>query len=254
MKAWLVIGALFVSSAAIAAPKGKAAKAAFDRGVVAYQKGDYAKASDALAQSYKLEKDMETLFAWAQSERQQDKCESAVDLYNQLLAMDMPAENKAVVQTKLEECKSIIAAKTGTTTKPIDEPIEKDPPAVVEEPRQLEEPPEQPEGRTPWWKDPIGDALTISGVIGLGIGGYFLYSAKQAEDRSFESDVNFRKEQDDAESKGRIGMIVTIGGGVLIVAGIVRYATRGGGKTESANVSGWVTPDGGGGISAFGRF
>ena len=253
MKAWLVIGALVASAPlAVAAPKGKAAKAAFDRGVVAYQKGDFEGASEALGQSYKLEPDIETLFAWAQSERQQNKCESAIDLYNKLLATDMPSENKAAVQTKLDECKAIIAAKTGTIDKPVDDPPKQDQPAREpdREPERAVEP--QPEGKTPWWKDPIGDALTIGGVIGLGVGGYFLYSAKQAENKSLESHANFEAEQDKAESRGKLGVIVTITGGALLVGGIVRYVTRSTGE-ERTSVSGWMSPDGGG-IAAFGRF
>ena len=42
MRAALAIAALLAATPAIAAPKGKAAKAAFDRGVSAYTKGDFA--------------------------------------------------------------------------------------------------------------------------------------------------------------------------------------------------------------------
>jgi hypothetical protein len=244
MKRAIVIAAVLASSTALASPKGKEAKAAWDRGVVAYQKGDFVAASEALGQSYKLEPDVETLFAWAQSERQQNKCESAIELYKKLLDSDMPTENKAAVQTKLDECKAIIAAKTGTTTRPIEEPIK--------EPIKREEPPPPSEG-SPWYKDPIGDALTIGGVAAVGVGVYFLAAASKAEERSKESHENFQKEQDDAESKGRIGVILSITGGALIVGGVVRYMTRSSGK-ERTSVSGWITPDGGGGLAAFGRF
>jgi hypothetical protein len=247
MRAALAIAALLAATPALAAPKGKAAKAAFDRGVAAYTKSDFAAASDALGQSYKLEPDIETLFAWAQSERQQNKCESAIDLYNKLLDTDMPAENKDAVRTKLEECKTIIAAERKAA-----EPVE----PVREEPVREEPIPEQPppEGKTPWWKDPIGDALTIGGVVALGVGGYFLYSGKQAEDKSFENEAQFQENQDKAESHGRIGVILTLTGGALIVGGVVRYMTRDSGNNkESTSVTGWVTSEGGG-LAAFGRF
>jgi tetratricopeptide (TPR) repeat protein len=246
MRAALAIAALLAATPAIAAPKGKAAKAAFDRGVSAYTKGDFAGASEALGQSYKLEPDIETLFAWAQSERQQNKCDSAIELYNKLLDTDMPAENKDAVRTKLEECKAIIAAER----KPEPEPVREEP--IREEPPREEPPPA--DGKTPWWKDPIGDALTISGVVALGVGGYFLYSGKQAEDKSFENEAQFETNQDKAESHGRIGVILTLTGGALIVGGVVRYMTRdSGGSKESTTVTGWVTGDSGG-LAAFGRF
>ena len=248
MRTLLVIGALLASVPAMAAPKGKAAKAAFDRGVAAYQKGDFPGASEALGQSYKLEPDIETLFAWAQSERQQNNCESASDLYTKLLELDMPAENKDAVRAKLEECKAIIAAKTGVIDKPLDPPDQDEP--VVTPPVEEEPPPA--EGRSPWWKDPIGDVLTAGGVVALGVGGYFLYSAKQAEDKSKENDAVFEEQQDKAESHGKIGVVLTLTGGALVVGGIVRYMTRSSGK-ESTTVTGWVTSDSGG-VAAFGRF
>lgn len=252
MRTLLVAAALLASVPAFAAPKGKAAKAAFDRGVAAYTKGDFAAASEALGQSYKLEADLETLFAWAQSERQQNKCESAIELYNKLLDLDMPAENKDAVRTKLEECKAIVAAKTGVLDKPLDPPKPVEEP--VAQPPPVDEPPPPPSGGSPWWKDPIGDALTIGGVVAIGVGGYFLYSAKQAEDKSFENDAVFEENQDKAKSHGRIGVIATLTGGALVVGGIVRYMTRSSGKSEErTTVTGWVTGDSGG-IAAFGRF
>lgn len=246
MRTALAIAALLAATPAFAAPKGKAAKAAFDRGVTAYTKGDFAAASEALGQSYKLEPDVETLFAWAQSERQQNDCESAIDLYNKLLDTDMPAENKDAVRTKLEECKAIIAEKAAleAPVAPPEEPVREEP--VREEPT--------PSGKTPWWKDPIGDALTIGGVVALGVGGYFLYSGKSAEDKSFENEAQFEENQDKAESHGKIGVILTLTGGALIVGGIVRYVTRdSGGNQESTAVTGWVTADSGG-LAAIGRF
>ena len=244
------IGVLLAStSIASAAPKGKAAKAAFDRGVTAYQANDFAGASQALGESYKLEADIETLFAWAQAERQQNNCDNAIDLYNKLLATDMPAENKQVVQAKLDECKAIVAAKTGV----LDTPLEPPPPPEVTPPPEQVDKPTSPSHGTPWWKDPIGDVLTGAGIVSLGVGAYFLVSARSAEQRSLENYTNFEDEQAKAASRGKIGVITTIAGGALLVGGIVRYVTRSKG-TERTQVTGWVTPDGRGGLAAFGRF
>jgi hypothetical protein len=90
-----LIAALVLASApAVAAPKGAAAKKQFDRGVKAYTAGDFTAAADAMSTSYELEKDPETLFAWAQAERKLEDCAKAVDLYNELLVYDLPAENR----------------------------------------------------------------------------------------------------------------------------------------------------------------
>ena len=87
---------------AVAAPKTPKAKAAFTAGVKAYQKGDYALASKQLERSFQLERDVETLFAWAQTERQLEHCDKASDLYHNILTFDLPDENKAAVQVRVK--------------------------------------------------------------------------------------------------------------------------------------------------------
>jgi tetratricopeptide (TPR) repeat protein len=261
--AWLARGVIaagvLAATTATAAPRKRDAKAAFDRGVAAYQKGDFAVAIEALGASFKLEADAETLFAWAQSERQLEHCDKAIELFGKLLELDMPAENRKAVQSKIEECKVIVAAqkprqpertpeKTPEKTPPGPEITPPDPgPKVVVTPHG-------PEGRSAWWKDPIGDALVIAGVAGLGVGGYFLYSGHKAEQDSHDNIADFADLNARAEKHGRNGVIASAVGGVLLVGGIVRYATRGGGgKTELTSITGWLAPSGGG-LAAFGRF
>ena len=243
-KVMAVATALLLASApAHAAPKGADAKLAFDRGVAAYQAKDYPGASAALGKSFALEPDVETLYAWAQAERQQEHCDKAIELYNKILTFDLPDENKQVVRDKLDECKGIIAAQ-----KPVVEPAkqapEPHPPVIIE--------PAKPEGLT-WWKDPIGGGLVVAGVVGIGVGGYFLRSASQADGDAKQSTNYFETERlnDKAESHGRTGVLAGISGGVLLVGGIIWYATRG--KQERTALTGWIAPSGGG-LAAIGRF
>ena len=63
---------VLAASPADAVPKDGKARAAFDDGIAAYQKADYAGAAAAFGKSYGIEADVETLFAWAQAERQQE--------------------------------------------------------------------------------------------------------------------------------------------------------------------------------------
>lgn len=247
---WLVaIAVLVVAPAANAAPKGAAAKAAFDKGVAAYTQGDWAGASEALGKSFELEADVETLFAWAQTERKLEHCDKATELYGKLLQIDMPAENKAVVESKLSECKQILAQA------PKAEPVVTSPPKADPAP----EPVRSPGGSTvdeprAWWKDPVGGALVGVGVVGLGVGGVFLVQARAAdEDKASAATYGeFQRLEDRASSRGKLGVIGLIGGGVLIGAGIVWYATHGHGK-QRAQVTGWLAPDGGG-VVALGAF
>lgn len=245
-----LVGAAVLVGAPLAhaAPKTPQAKAAFDRGVAAYTSNDYAAASAALGESYGLEPDVETLFAWAQTERKLEHCDKASELYDKLLAHDLPDENKAAIRSKLEECKAILAAaKPVEPPPPVADPVPMPPP-------QNEQPPRPPSSHA-WWKDPVGGALVGVGLVGLGVGGYFLVSARSldADKKSAPNYGEFQRLEDKADSRGTLGVITVAGGGVLLVAGIVWYATRGTGGERPTQVTGWVTPDGGG-VVAVGRF
>src|SRR6185436_14201758 len=106
-RAWpLALAVVLVAGAADAKPRRRDARVAFDRGVTAYQKGNFEAASEALGKSFTLERDVDTLFAWAQSERKLEHCDKAIELYEKLLAFNLPAANREAVETKLTECRT----------------------------------------------------------------------------------------------------------------------------------------------------
>lgn len=247
----LVIGA----GSASAAPKGAASKAAFDKGVAAYTKGDYAGASDQLGKSYDLEPDVETLFAWAQTERKLEHCEKANTLYAKLLDTDMPAANKTVVREKFDECQKILATRV-PKPEPKPEPIVTPSPTPaagpIARPAPLPPPPSE-EGRA-WWKDPVGGALVGAGLVGVGVGTVFLVQGRAADkDKATAMTYGeFQSLEDRAASRGKLGTGVMIGGGVVLAAGVVWYATHGSRKSET-HYSMWAAPEAGG-LVAFGSF
>lgn len=242
----LAVALVIASPVAWAVPKDGNARAAFDEGIAAYQKQDYTAAAAAFGRSYELEADVETLFAWAQAERQLEHCDKAVELYQKLLEAKLPDENHRVVLEKLEECKKILAANAP-------EPAPTPTPTPSPAPQPMPDRPidKGPEGKSRF-KDPLGGVLLGTGVVGLAVGGYFLMSAKSADSDAKAATNYFDAERlsSDAESKGRTGVIAAIAGGALIAASIVRYTTI---KPARTTVSGWLTPDGGG-LAAFGRF
>lgn len=249
---------LALATPALAAPKGGAAKVAFNKGVAAYKKGAFDTASEALAKSFALEADPDTLFAWAQSERQRGKCDKAIELFEKLLAYELPDENKRAIREKVDECKTILGAQKPVVVEP--PPPEPAPPAPAPDPAPAiadpaTEPPRSdapaPEGR-PWWKDPVGGVLVGSGVVGLGVGGYFLLSARGAANDADAATnyFDFEEHTQRAEARGRNGLIAALAGGALVGAGVIWYATRGEAKTT---VSTWFAPNGGG-VLARARF
>lgn len=251
-RAALIAALVLVAHVASAAPRDAAAKADFQRGVKAYQKGDYAAASAAFAKSYNAEEDVETLFAWAQAERQQGDCGEAIRLYRMLEKQNLPAENRQVIISKRKECQQILDAapkpEPDTTpppvhpTKPRDNDTESDA-GQDQEPGHVRKPRAHHDEDHAWWKDPIGDTLTGLGVVGLGVGASFLV-------KSYNDSQNLAT-YDDAKPAGKLGVGFTVGGAALLTAGLVRYAMLP--SDHATVVGGWASPTGGG-LAILGRF
>jgi tetratricopeptide (TPR) repeat protein len=264
----LLLGASLVSAAspAFAAPKRKNARAAFDRGIAAYKKEKFADASAALARSFDLERDVETLFAWAQSERKLDHCDKAVELYEKILAFDLPPANREAVNVKLAECRTQI------DTKPA-EPVAVEPPRV--EPPRVEPTPQPAPVVTPppsppaapsvrhWYKDPIALTLLGVGIAGAGAGTALLLSASSLDSDSKTAFAGNRYDDsqhfaDQAKARGTLGLITVSAGGALIAGGLLWIALRDRGDAEPAQpaqtvMTGWMG-HGGGGLAVVGAF
>jgi hypothetical protein len=285
--AWLAAVAAFaavllVAGAADARPKRRDARAAFDRGVVAYQKGNYVAASEALGKSYELEHDVDTLFAWAQAERRLDHCDKAMALYEQLLAFVLPPANRTAVEQKLAECKALMPAPPPSAPPPATSPSPAPPPspaaaeALATPPSapppmvaqaslpptadHPEAPVDAPAGRR-WYKDPIALSLLGAGVVAGGVGAGFLVSAQTASKNSKNAGdyPTSQSEKHTAEQRGKIGLASTIAGGALVAGGVVWIVLhrggegRGEGRNEGRGVTGWLAP-GGGGLAFGGPF
>lgn len=248
------IALLLATTTATAAPRTKAARNEFDRGVAAYTKGDYQAASDALAKSFAIEADEETLFAWAQTERKLGHCDKAVELYKKLLSMKLPAENKKVVRVQIDECNQILEEERAAAAM-LEVPANTEAPAPAAAPAAT--PLVQDSGTTPspsdphdartrrdaWYADPVGGALVGAGAIGLAAGTVFLVQASSADsDKATAATYDdYLSLADRAESRGRLAVISLVAGGALVTAGIIRYATRRS-SSEIRTVSGWLAP------------
>lgn len=225
-----------LSATAAAAPKKHAAKVQFQKGVVAYQKGDYDGASAAFEKSFKLESDQETLFAWAQSERKLEHCEHAIELYNKLLAMKLPAENRSVVEEQITECTPKPAPAVEAPPAPEPAPAPAPAPTAAPAPQlQLHDdsPLAQPSDtgevdHRAWYRDPVGDSLAAVGVVGLAAGASFLllgHSADSAAKSSMSYD-GFVSNENTAHSRGETGVIAVTAGAAFVAAAAVWYVIK----------------------------
>jgi len=255
----IVVALVAVASVAEAKPKRRDARTWFDRGVAAYKKGSYEAASEALGKSFDLERDVDTLFAWAQSERKLEHCDKAIDLYEKILTFDLPAANKEAVDAKLAECRAIATQqKPALSPEPPVAPTAEPAPAPARTAAQsASEPSPGSDARSAaraWYKDPISLALVGAGAVATGVGVGFLASARSL-DHQFKNATDYQQAQgfsNKAKSHGNIGFVATGVGGALVIGGVVWIFTHRG-ATEQRTMTGWVAP-GGGGLAIAGSF
>lgn len=261
-----------------ARPKRRDAKAVFDRGVAAYQKGNYPAASEALGKSFELERDVDTLFAWAQAERKLEHCDKAIDLYEQLLTFNLPIANKTAVEGKLAECRTIVAQQSS----PPPAPSQSEPPAPPPSPPapsgaagpppvappapspsagsvEPQPPPAQPSGpEVPppysWLRDPVALSLFGAGTVGLGVGIVF-YASGVSEGNKLSDAPNLdeARAHHDHEKSRKVAGFVIGGVGVACLGGGLAWTLLHRSSEEQPAVTGWLTP-GGGGLAIAGPF
>jgi tetratricopeptide (TPR) repeat protein len=268
-KSLVLVATLLFASHAHAVPRNTV-KAHIDKAMKAHKEGKFDVALDELKAAYSLDPKPDLLFAIAQVYVKLDKCDDAVSYYEKFLATTKDPQAKQVVTQAIDACKS----KSPAVSPPVEPKVEVVEPKVeVVEPKvEVVEPKVEPMGggerkddpfasgrsttakRSPWYKDPLGDALVIGGVAAA-VGGFVMFSGAGSEsdkaDAATDQDV-YRDHRDKAESKEKLGIVFSVAAGVLITGGVVRYVTRGGKKQETRV---GVTPARDGGfVTLLGRF
>jgi tetratricopeptide (TPR) repeat protein len=183
------------------------ARALYDRGLTLYQAKDYADAVTAFEQGFALEPRREFLFANAQARRLAGDCRGAVPLYQRFLEMAPPPVQKSATHIALARCAQQMAAERPPA------PIVVAPPAP---------PPAPP---PPWWHDRAGAALLGAGVVGLSVGGGFLWASFTGlPSASSDSHATYHAERTTADSRHELAVVGLVAGGALATAGVARYA------------------------------
>lgn len=252
---------LAASRSADARPKRRDAKAAFDRGVSAYQKGNFQGASEALGKSFELERDADTLYAWAQAERKLDHCDKAIELYQELLTFNLPAANKTAVEGKIAECRPVVApppAAAPPPSEPVPAPTAPVPsgPAVTPpsapapvavsptpvSPPPPEAPPPEPRAHYVFYKDPVALGLGGAGAVAAGVGIGFLVAA-HSHGTTYQQVLDNNSKVDQRNKLGGGGLIA---GGVLVAGSVAWVLWKRHDTGEQRTVTGWLAPGGGG--------
>lgn len=247
----------------------------------AHKDGKFDVALTELQAAYAAEPDPKYLFAIAQVQAKLDSCQEAIASYEKFLASTKDDKKRAVVKQAIEACKTKLAsAAPAAPGKPEGSPFRErkpDAPAAVSAPAPAaglatpEATPQEPvpgpatvappapvtaasagpgpaprPRRSPWYKDVLGDALTITGAA-AGAASLVMYAGARGDLDDAERQASLDEYQDlvdQAQDKRRFAVIVAGAGAVLIGAGIVRYATRD--RHESRGIA--IAPTDGGGL------
>lgn len=261
---------LATANVADAKPRGKAAvKAHMDRAAKAHKAGDYALALDELRAAYAIDPQPKLLYAIAQVHAKLDDCTKAIEYYEQFIAATPDKNKQTVAHQAIDACKQRLATEPTpepAAAEPAPQPEPEPPPAPVDEPH--ERPPAEPAPReirafdeprpapspaltatthSPWYRDPIGDALVIGGA-GAAVASIFMYRSAGSELDAAESATTldgYADHRSGAERK-QIYTVALAGGGIaLVTAGLIRYALRDS-RREAPAVA--IVPGAGGGL------
>lgn len=214
-----------VDAAAEDAPTSPAARARFERGLEHYRAKDYPAAVAEFEAAYALEPHRDFLFAWAQAERLQGNCGSALSLYQRFLDTAPGERHAALARQSMARCE-----------------VESPPTPPPSVPPRVESPP--PETASAWYRDALGGGLCAGAAVSAGAGLWLLgqahASARSAAALPTEGDYARRLEGAKTQSSWATALLGT--GGALLVAGVVRYAWVG---REGPQVAVGLGPSGG---------
>jgi hypothetical protein len=206
----------------------------FNRALTLFKSKDFAGAAAEFARAYEIDERFDIMFAWAQAERLAGNCAKAVELYNKLREVpDLSDDDRRAILEGLERCDAV--GRTEPEPEPEPEPVIKPAPP----------PPPVPEG-SPWYSDPIGDALLVTGIIGVGVGGgLWLVSSLDASDAESATTYETHVALESRARERRILAIVSLGASAALLGGAVfRFLTRDDGSGDPATSAGvWATPD-----------
>jgi tetratricopeptide (TPR) repeat protein len=230
------------------------ARAHLDKGLALYEAKDYTGAIRELAAGHAIDPKPAFLYARAQAERLSGNCEAAVVHYDEFLATGPEPEREAAARANLARCKDELAAQAPAPTPtaapaPAPAPSSAPPPEPAPSPAPIPAPlpPAVSAERSPWYADAFGDVLLGTGVVALGVGGFFVATSYSSEAKAKEagtapSGETYQAHRDRitrAERQRSTGVIVGGAGLALVGGAIARYVLR---DPVTTTVGAWVGP------------
>jgi tetratricopeptide (TPR) repeat protein len=264
---------VLAASTALAAPKPKEeAKRRIDRAAALHKEGKYDDALAELEAAYKLDPQVDLLFAIGQVYAKLGRCDEARTEFEQFAAKKKTKQASQIVEQAIAACipkappvPPPVEPAPASVTAPAAEPIPAPAPALapVAEPAPVSSSPATfaaatsgsgPELHTtvesaprPWYRDTLGDGLVLAGVAAAVVGfvEYHGATAKLDDAETASSLAQYDQLVDDAHGQRTVSVVLFAGGAALVGAGIARYALHDRGR-ESHGVA--VVPAHGGGL------
>ena len=247
----------------------------------AFEAQDFAKAAKLLEEAYLIEPNAQLLYPWAQAERSQGNCETAITLYERFLESKPAKQFADAAQGNIDRCREQLEEEGAAMVVEDDEGAEDETgedlladtedtepePEVAPEPAPVKAPADRGTKKPKaWFRDPVGGVLVGLGVGGVGAGAALMGIASSRAKSIGNADLNTEYEDTrDAATKLNTGGIVALSiGGALLVSGIVRWAVvaRKNKQNEASQSAAlWLQPERSGvgqsgtiGLSWVGRF
>ncbi len=227
--------ALLVAAPLLAhADRKQDAQVHITKAMEAHDRSDFELAAIELQAAYDLDPNPDLLYAIGQVYVKLERCPDAITYYRRYLDTKPPAQ--AMVDTKqaIDTCEKQAPPKPPPPSGP--------PVAPATQAR-------------PWYKDPVGGALVVSGIVS-GVVGLVLYTSARSKLDDAEAAPNLAEYTDlvDGARTYRTYSVLLIGGGMILIgAGVARYMLRESGEREPSRV-GIVPTDRGGLVTWGGSF
>jgi len=218
------------------APMKDEARVHLERGLSWFERKEYEKAIEEFTSGYAIDARPEFLFAMGQAHRLDGHCEAAIPKYDEFLRTKPPEEQARRAEAGIERCRpesarSASAPRAEPSSAPEREPAA--PGAVVSAPpigaKTDTLPRRAAEGvMRPWYTDPLGNVLAVTGVVAMAAGGVSLAIAAERSSATGDATVidDFDARRGLAETSRTVGYVCLAVGGSAFLGGLVRYATR----------------------------
>lgn len=208
-----------------------------------YDTQQYEEAAEAFRQAYMADPKPEILYALAQAYRMSGRCDRAREAYQSFLRTKPEARKAEAARVNMDRCEPKPAAPPVPAPAPTPKTA-----APAPSPKPTRDTPTAHDTQSsPWYTDTLGDVLTVGGLAGLGAAGVFhlIENRNESDMDSAATYGEYESSHADANRARKVVLISGTAGGVLLVAGVVRYLTRSP-DTSSTEISGAVAPHGGG--------